>query len=34
MDPFAPQYAVPCKGPNAFTWGEQVIAFFEAHPKK
>ena len=34
MDPFAPQYAVPCKGPDAFTWGEQVIAFFEAHPKK
>ena len=34
MDPFAPQYAVPCKGPDAFTWGEQVMAFFEAHPKK
>ena len=34
MDPFAPQYAVPCKLPNAFTWGEKVIAFFEAHPKK
>jgi len=34
LDPFAPQYAVPCKLPNAFTWGEQVIAFFEAHPKK
>jgi len=34
MDPFAAQYAVPCKGPNAFTWGEQVISFFEAHPKK
>ena len=34
MDPQAPQYAVPCKGPNAFTWGEQVISFFEAHPKK
>lgn len=34
MDPFAPQYAVPCKGPNAFTWGEKVIEFFEAHPKK
>lgn len=33
-DPQAAQYAVPCKGPNAFTWGEQVIAFFEAHPKK
>lgn len=34
LDPFAPQYAVPCKLPNAFTWGEQVVAFFEAHPKK
>ena len=34
LDPFAPQYAVPCKLPNAFTWGEQVMAFFEAHPKK
>lgn len=34
LDPFAPQYAVPCKGPNAFTWGEEVMKFFEAHPKK
>lgn len=34
LDPFAPQYAVPCKLPNAFTWGERVMAFFEAHPKK
>jgi len=34
MPPFSPQYAVPCKGPNAFTWGEQVLAFFQAHPKK
>ncbi|MEZ4363589.1 MAG: hypothetical protein R3B48_25660 [Kofleriaceae bacterium] len=33
-DPQAPQYAVPCKGPNAFVWGEQVLAFFAAHPKK
>ena len=33
MDPQAPQYAVPCKLPNAFTWGKQVIEFFEAHPK-
>jgi polyhydroxybutyrate depolymerase len=33
MDPFAPQYAVPCQLPNAFTWGEQVLKFFEAHPK-
>lgn len=34
MDPFAPQYAVPCKLPNAFTWGVEVLKFFEAHPKK
>ncbi|MBS2011551.1 MAG: hypothetical protein JST00_01455 [Deltaproteobacteria bacterium] len=34
MDPFAPQYAVPCKLPNAFTWGVEVMKFFEAHPKK
>jgi poly(3-hydroxybutyrate) depolymerase len=34
MDPQAPQYAVPCKLPNAFTWGEQVMKFFVAHPKK
>ncbi len=31
-DPYAPQYAIPCKGPNAFVWGEQVMAFFRAHP--
>jgi poly(3-hydroxybutyrate) depolymerase len=31
-DPQAPQYAIPCKPPNSFTWGEQVIAFFVAHP--
>jgi poly(3-hydroxybutyrate) depolymerase len=34
LDPQAPQYAVPCKGPNAFTWGVEVMKFFEAHPKK
>jgi polyhydroxybutyrate depolymerase len=33
-DPQAVQYAVPCQGPNAFTWGEEVIKFFQAHPKK
>lgn len=33
-DPQAAQYAVPCKGPNAFTWGEEVMKFFKAHPKK
>jgi poly(3-hydroxybutyrate) depolymerase len=32
MDPQAPQYAIPCKLPNAFVWGEQVLAFFSAHP--
>ena len=34
MPPLSPQYAVPCKGPNAFTWGEEVLKFFEAHPKR
>lgn len=34
MPPLSPQYAVPCKGPNAFTWGEKVIEFFAAHPKR
>ena len=31
-DPYAPQYAIPCQLPNAFTWGEEVMAFFQAHP--
>jgi pimeloyl-ACP methyl ester carboxylesterase len=31
-DPYAAQYAIPCVLPNAFTWGEEVIAFFQAHP--
>lgn len=31
-DPTAPQYAIPCQPPNAFVWGEQVMAFFIAHP--
>jgi poly(3-hydroxybutyrate) depolymerase len=31
-DPYAPQYAIPCKLPNAFTWGEEVMSFFLAHP--
>lgn len=31
-DPQATQYAIPCKLPNAFTWGEQVMKFFIAHP--
>jgi len=33
MDPQAPQYAIPCKLPNAFVWGEKVMEFFVAHPK-
>ena len=31
-DPQAPQYAIPCKLPNAFAWGEEIIKFFLAHP--
>jgi hypothetical protein len=31
-DPYAPQYAIPCKLPNAFVWGEEVMRFFRAHP--
>jgi hypothetical protein len=33
VDPFAPRYALPCVGPNAFTWGEEVVKFFEKHPR-
>lgn len=33
MDPYAPQYAIPCKGPNAFVWGEEVMKFFLEHPQ-
>ena len=32
MDPYAPQYAIPCKLPNAFVWGDEVMGFFRAHP--
>lgn len=32
MDPYAPQYAIPCKLPNAQTWGEMVMNFFLEHP--
>ncbi len=32
MDPYAPQYAIPCKLPNSFVWGQQVMTFFLAHP--
>jgi polyhydroxybutyrate depolymerase len=31
-DPYAPQYALPCKPPNSFIWGEEVMRFFKAHP--
>lgn len=31
-NPYAPQYAIPCKLPNAFVWGEEVMRFFRAHP--
>jgi poly(3-hydroxybutyrate) depolymerase len=33
-DPYAAQYAIPCVLPNAFVWGEAVLAFFIAHPKE
>jgi len=32
MDPYAPQYAIPCKLPNSFVWGNEVMTFFLAHP--
>jgi poly(3-hydroxybutyrate) depolymerase len=32
FDPYAPTYAIPCAPPNAFTWGEEVMKFFLAHP--
>ena len=32
MDPYNFQYAIPCVLPNSFVWGEQVMAFFKAHP--
>jgi polyhydroxybutyrate depolymerase len=31
-DPYGPQYAIPCKLPNTFVWGEEVMRFFRAHP--
>ncbi|MCX5747109.1 MAG: alpha/beta fold hydrolase [Proteobacteria bacterium] len=31
-DPYGVQYAIPCKLPNAFVWGQAVIDFFVAHP--
>jgi pimeloyl-ACP methyl ester carboxylesterase len=32
VDPYAPQYAIPCQLPNSFIWGQQVMQFFLAHP--
>ncbi|MGE0402342.1 MAG: PHB depolymerase family esterase [Kofleriaceae bacterium] len=32
-DPYAQQYAIPCVLPNAFVWGDEVLTFFQAHPK-
>ncbi len=32
MDPYAPQYAIPCQLPNSFVWGQQVMQFFLDHP--
>lgn len=32
-DPYAQQYAVPCKPPNSFVWGEEVMKFFLATPR-
>ena len=31
-DPYAAQYAIPCKLPNSFVWGAEVMKFFLAHP--
>lgn len=31
-DPGAPQYALPCRPPNAFVWGDEVLRFFREHP--
>jgi poly(3-hydroxybutyrate) depolymerase len=33
FSPTAPRYALPCVGPNAFNWGEEVVRFFERHQK-
>ena len=32
-DPYAAQYAIPCKLPTAFVWGDQVMQFFLQHPR-
>lgn len=31
-DPYASQYAIPCRSPNAFAWGDEIMQFFVAHP--
>ena len=31
-DPYAAQYAIPCKLPNSFVWGERAMTFFQLHP--
>ena len=28
-----PEYSVACKPPTAFDWGQEVLAFFDAHPR-
>jgi poly(3-hydroxybutyrate) depolymerase len=33
-DPYGPLYALPCRSPNAFVWGDEVLRFFQAHPKR
>jgi poly(3-hydroxybutyrate) depolymerase len=32
FDPYAPAYAVACAPPSFFTWGAEVIRFFDQHP--
>lgn len=32
-DPYAAEYAIPCKLPNSFVWGEEAMQFFIAHPQ-
>jgi poly(3-hydroxybutyrate) depolymerase len=32
VDPYGPRYALACKLPNGFIWGEEVMKFFRAHP--
>jgi poly(3-hydroxybutyrate) depolymerase len=33
VEPTAPQYALACKGPTTFNWGEEVMRFFQTHPR-